>query len=599
MGTWLSEDHATGLANNRLAIIDVDGGKQPIRSTDGRFVIVFNGELYNFLALRRRLEAQGHRLVTRCDTEIVMEAYSEWGHGCLQHFRGMFAIAIYDAETRELFLARDRTGIKPLYYHMGPAGFYFASEMKAILGVSDVPRCLDYRAVADLLVLGYPVLPKTFFDGIAELEPGTWLKLSARGLEKGRYWKWSRTPASLSEPAALEQSERVITESLDEQLVSDVPIGAFLSGGIDSSLLTALLVKCLGRNLEAYTVAFAEADYDESPYARVVARHLGIPHTEITLDPKTSGVSLVNEILAQFDQPFGDSSAIPTYLLCREIRKSVKVVIGGDGGDEMFGGYRRFWYADLAKRLKGVPQSWLKASGNVLSQFKVLAPEAIRGGDRFLRAAAARNGRRLVDLSCYVFVDKLTDVLRPEVSRRIQAYTTSLVPYEDGSSDVGGGEFIDATIWSTLPGDYLRKIDIVSNAHGLEVRVPFLGEQVLAWSAQVPQHLKYSGRQNKLLLRKLAAKYLPKAIAEKQKAGFGIPLDTWLGKNGRTEIQALLDSPKARIAQLIRRDYVANLLSGFAQQTPDLRVRSRFNTYQQVYCLWALELWMNRWNPTL
>jgi asparagine synthase (glutamine-hydrolysing) len=598
-GMWLSGDHATGLANTRLAIIDIEGGQQPIQSADGRLRIIFNGELYNFMALRRQLEFLGHKLLTNSDTEIVLLAYREWGQRCIERFRGMFAFAIYDSTTQELFLARDRTGIKPLYYYSGPGGFYFGSELKALLCAPDVPRVLNYEALADFFVLGYPTLPRSFFAGIYELEPGTWLKVSSRGLAKGRYWKWNREPRQWDESRALEESEAAITDSLREHLVSDVPLGAFLSGGIDSSLLTALLVKVLGKVLQVFTVVFAESGYDESPYARAVAQHLGIPHTQIVLDPKNADPSLLDEILFQFDQPFGDSSAIPTYLICREIRKSVKVAIGGDGGDEMFGGYRRFWYADMAQRLARLPNCCAKTSGDILKQFTRVAPEICRKSQKFLRAVVAKGDQRLLELSSYIFPEKLAEVLEPAALKKLGPYLPSFATNGDISSNAGGGEFTDSTIRFALPGDYLRKIDAMSSAHGLEVRVPFLGEPVLACSAQIPLHLKYSRRRNKIILRKLAAKYLPRAIVEKPKWGFGIPLDSWLGAKGREEIRASLDSPHARIGQFVRRDYTANLLSSFVRQAPDLSKRSRINTYQQVYFLKALEVFLNRWNPAL
>ena len=597
-GTWISPDGTTGLANTRLAIIDIEGGKQPIHTPDGRFTIVFNGELYNFAEIRGDLEARGTKLLTNSDTEIVLAAYREWGESCLERFRGMFAVAIFDNKDQELFVARDRTGIKPLYYCDGPRGFYFGSELKAILKAPGVPRQLNYQALSDFLVLGYPVLPKTFFVGIDELEPGTWLKVSQRVVTSKRYWSWRRAPSRWTEPQAFEESEKAIIDSLREHLVADVPVGAFLSGGIDSSLLVALLVKALGRKPQVFTVAFPEARYDESPFARIVANHLGIPHTEIVLDANKGDVSLVNQTLSQFDQPFGDSSAIPTGLICREIRKAVKVAIGGDGGDEMFGGYERFWYADVARRLDSLPAFCVDASRRVLQPLKAFAPETCRRSDRLLRAMAAKNGARLVALSCYVYVDKLTEVLDEGVLRQIEPYVPSLS--SNGSNGkVGGGEFIDSTISFALPGDYLRKVDVMSGAHGLEVRVPFLGEHVLACSAQIPEQFKYSRRQNKMILRRLAEKYLPKEIVNKPKWGFGIPLDSWLGQQGREEIHGALSSPKARIAPLISRRHLESLLPGFVSQNPDLSRRSRFNTYQQVYGLWALELWLNQWNPTL
>jgi asparagine synthase (glutamine-hydrolysing) len=599
MGTWLSPEMDVGLGHTRLAIIDIEGGHQPIRSLDGRFVIVFNGELYNFRSLRKELEGLGHHFRTSSDTEVLLEAYIRWGPACLQRFRGMFALAIYDTQEREVFLARDRTGIKPLYYHCGPTGFLFGSEIKAVLRVPGVPRRLDYQALADFLVLGYPLAPKTMFLDLCELEPGTALRVSGRGIEKQRFWSWRPLPGSMGESEALEQTEAALTESLREHLVSDVPIGILLSGGIDSSLLVAILARVLREAMETFTVSFPEAAYDESPDAEAVASSLGVRHRKIVLDSRLADISLIQNILVQFDQPFADSSAIPTYFICKEIRRSAKVALGGDGGDEMFGGYRRFADADTAKLVGALPSPFLKLSGSMLAGIGGIAPHISRMGKRFIRSAASRDEGRFLALSCYTFPDDLPEMIEPAVIKTIGNYVPSMSLNGHGTSNPGGKEFVDSTVRYALPGDYLRKVDVMSSAHGLEVRVPFLGEHVLECAAKIPVHLKYSRKKNKIILRKLAEKYLPRTIVEKPKAGFGIPLDSWLGRNGREEVRSLLNSRNAGIRDVIRPEYSDLLLSGFVDQTWDASRRSRFNTYQQVYMLWGLEQWLARWRPVL
>ena len=599
MGTWLSPERNVGLGHTRLAIIDIAGGRQPIHSSDGQFVIVYNGELYNFRSLRKELEGLGHHFRTSSDTEVLLEAYVRWGPACLHRFHGMFALAIYDTKARELFLARDRTGIKPLYYHPGPSGFLFGSEIKAILQVPGVPRRLNYQAFADFVVLGYPLAPKTMFLDLSELEPGTWLRVSRRGIEKRRFWSWRQLSDGIGEAAALDQTQAALTESLREHLVSDVPIGVLLSGGIDSSLLVAFLAKMLREDLETFTVSFAEAGYDESQYASLVARSLGVRHQQIVLGPQLADISLIEEILDQFDQPFADSSAIPTYFICKQIRKSAKVAIGGDGGDEMFGGYRRFSHADMAKLVGTLPRPFLKASGTALGGVSGIVPHLSRMGKRFLRSAASRDEGRLIALSCYTFPDQLPEVIEPAVMKTIGKYVPSLSLNGNRTINPGGKEFVDSTVRYALPGDYLRKVDVMSSAHGLEVRVPFLGEHVLECAAKIPVHLKYSRSRNKIILRKLAGKYLPKAVVEKPKGGFALPLDTWLGRNGREEVRSILISRNAGIRDLVRPEYSEPLLSGFVDQNWNASRQSRFNTYQQVYMLWSLERWLARWNPTL
>ncbi len=598
-GTWLSPEMDVGLGHTRLAIIDLAGGRQPIQSTDGRFVIVFNGELYNFRSLRKELEDLGHCFRTSSDTEVLLESYIRWGPACLQRFRGMFAVAIYDTQEHEVFLARDRTGIKPLYYHCGASGFLFGSEIKAILRVPGVPRRLDYQALADFLVLGYPLAPKTMFLDVRELEPGTSLRVSRQGIEKRRFWSWLQFPSNMGESEALEQTQAALTESLREHLISDVPIGVLLSGGIDSSLLVAFLAKVLREDVETFTVSFAEAAYDESPYAEAVARDLGVRNRKIVLDPRLADISLIESILVQFDQPFADSSAIPTYFICREIRKSAKVAIGGDGGDEMFGGYRRFYHADMAKLAGTLPNKFLKATGAALGGIGGIAPHLSRMGKRFIRSAASRDEGRLLALSCYTFPDELPEMIEPAVMKTMGNYVPSMSLNGHGTSNPGGKEFVDSTVRHALPGDYLRKVDVMSAAHGLEVRVPFLGEHVLECAAKIPLHLKYSRKKNKIILRKLAEKYLPKAIVEKPKGGFGIPLDSWLGRNGREEVRSLLNSRGTGIRDVIRPEYSNQLLCEFVDQTWNGSKRSRFNTYQQVYMLWSLERWLGCWKPAL
>ena len=510
-GTWLSPEMNVGLGHTRLAIIDITGGRQPIHSADGRFVIVFNGELYNFRSLRKELEGLGHRFRTSSDTEVLLEAYVRWGPACLQRFHGMFAVAIYDTQAREVFLARDRTGIKPLYYHGGPSGFLFGSEIKAILQVPGIPRRFNYQAFADFVVLGYPLVPKTLFSDVSELEPGTWLRVSRQGMEKQRFWSWRQLPDAMGEADALEQTQTALTESLREHLVSDVPIGVLLSGGIDSSLLVAFLVKVLREDVETFTVSFAEAAYDESHYAGLVARSLGVRHQQIVLGPQLADISLTEDILDQFDQPFADSSAIPTYFICRQIRKSAKVAIGGDGGDEMFGGYRRFSHADMAKLVGTLPRPLLQASQTTLGIIAGMVPHLSRMGKRFLRSAASRDEGRLIALSCYTFPDQLPECIEPPVMKNIGKYVPSLSLNGNGTINPGGREFVDSTVRYALPGDYLRKVDMMSSVHGLEVRAPFLGEHVLECAAKIPVHLKYSRTRNKIILRKLAGRYLPKA----------------------------------------------------------------------------------------
>ena len=498
-----------------------------MQSWDDTYVIVINGEIYNYRELRSELKACGHRFHTHSDTEVVMEAYRRWGVDCLMRLRGMFAFALHDTKNGETFLARDRTGIKPLYYFDGASGFAFASEIKAILALPGVPRRLDPLALADYLVLGYPLFPRTMFADIREFPPGHFLRIDDSKRHWGEYWRWQHRPAAervTSFDEALALTREALIASVREHLIADVPVGAQLSGGINSSLIAAIASKELGRKISTFTVKFNEASFDESPVARETAHLLGTDHHELHLD--RGGIDLVGQVIDQFDQPFANFSAIPSWLLSAEILKSCKVVLSGDGGDEMFGGYPRFANADLARRFGGLVAPFEGMIERALP-IVVIKPDIVRAARRMLRAAAARNNGRLRALSCYVWAANLPTVLAPNLAACLPP---DPVPYppDQQLDDPGGQEFVDTTIRYALPGDYLRKVDIASSAHGLEVRVPFLGDHVLACSSKIENGIKYNRRSNKLLLRRMAAEYLPASVTDRGKSGFGIPLNSWI-----------------------------------------------------------------------
>jgi len=594
---YLNPNGTVALANARLAVIDVDNGHQPMTSDDGRHVLVFNGEIYNFQALREELRSSGYRFRTNSDTEVVLNAYRQWGSECVTRLRGMFAFAIFDTAAETLFLARDRTGIKPLYYYFRDGRFIFGSELKAILSAPIVPRKIHFPALADYFILGYPLAPATMFADCLELPPGHSLSLSKAGLTKRRYWKWcydnGRSELKQQDVPAWIESE--LTSTLREHLIADVPVGAFLSGGIDSSLLVSLIARQLKRNIRTFTVKFDEQEYDESPYARAVADFAKTDHCEIGIESGSYDFDLLSRIVDQFDQPFADSSAIPTYLLCREVRRHVKVVISGDGGDEMFGGYPRFQYARMAHALGRAPQWSLRCAERCNEALKGFAPEAVRKGRRLIRSARRRDPDRMLFLSCYLYPEDLENTLRPEVAAAIGAYRPNLSEGLQGPP--GAPEFVEATVAKVLPGDYLRKVDVMSCAHGLEVRLPFLGDRILESAAHIPTSKNFSWSGNKLLLRQLARKHLPTAVAKKRKWGFGVPFDSLLGLKGRQLMRAEL-SGSARLSSLLNPAHVECFLDAFAQKKWERHELSRWSLYQRVYMFWSLHRWLEKWQPT-
>lgn len=593
---WRHPEGLAGFGHTRLAIIDLETGQQPMHSRDGRFVIVFNGEIYNFRDLRVELEGLGHRFRTRSDTEVLLNAYRQWDADCLPRLNGMFAFAVFDSGQRKLFLARDRTGIKPLYYYHGPKGFIFGSELKSLLAWPEVPRRADIHALTDFLMLGYPLPPATCFRDCREVEPGTSLEFSRDHVQVTRYWHWRRHEEESKGSDPLERLDDDLRTAVREHLVSDVSLGAFLSGGIDSSLLVALCAAEGGPKLNTFNVRFGETAYDESTYAREVAAHVGTEHHEVVLQTSDGDLETVAYVLDQFDQPFGDSSAVPTYMICREIQKHVKVVIGGDGGDEMFGGYPRFMYADVIEVMRRIPRWSLRMTERALQMKFWHGEDTRRQGLRLVGAAKENGELGLLTLCSILRPKELQTVFHPHIAGQLSGYSPRFRS-GNGHRPSGGAELIDATVDCTLPGDYLRKVDITSSAHGLEVRVPFLSNRILEFAQELPNRMKYTLRTNKILLRKLARKYLPQRIATKRKQGFGIPFDTWIGDNGRREISSALLCPSSPIRDVVRPEYLSPLANQFASRIWDRSEISRYSLYQRIYALWSFERWLTRWRP--
>jgi asparagine synthase (glutamine-hydrolysing) len=596
---WLDANGRCSLGHARLSIIDLEGGAQPMHSSNGRYSIVFNGEIYNFQTLRKELQQRGRVFRTHSDTEVLLESYAEWGLDALQRLGGMFAFAIFDAEEGSILVARDRVGIKPLYYHWSDGKFAFASEIKSLLKLPGLPRRLDYRALADYMTLGYPIAPATFFADVRELPPGHWIKVCGPKMREECYWSWRRDEQDWSEAEALANTKETLLQTLEEHMIADVPVGAMLSGGIDSSLLVSLLAKELGVRVETFTVSFGERGYDESTYARVVAEHFGLVHRKISV-PSNSIADLdeIHVVLDQFDQPFFDSSAIPTHLLCRELRKHVKVAIGGDGGDETFGGYPRIFHADVACRLGQFPAPMLAAAESLCRPIGVFAPVVSRQIGKIVRAARHRGQERIFDFLTYANLPQLSSILTREACGRLGDYCPRVMADNRNESPADGRDMIDVTMNISLPGDYLRKVDVISMAHGLEVRVPFLGKRVLELASRIPHRFKHPARNSsKLLLRKMLRQYLPDEITRRRKSGFSIPLDSSLNLEKRKAIAAMLTDHNARIRPLIAAEFVQNFAGAFVSGQWKKASWSRTAIYQNVYMLWSLERWLAKWDP--
>lgn len=597
---WLGPD--VGLGHTRLAIIDLAGGAQPMWSASRQHVIVFNGEIYNYPELREQLLNLGYRFLTRSDTEVIWAAIDAWGieRGLLS-LRGMFAFALYNTRDRTLLLARDRVGIKPLFLANLPGGLAFGSEQKALLALPPVRRRLNPAGVHDYLGTGYATAPATCWADIEALEPGTWLQLGASGRRAGRYWSW--TPHESSEitlETATERVDATLRDAVRSHMIADVPVGAFLSGGLDSSLMIAAL-HGNREPIKTFSVGFGDPAYDEAPFAREVACQFNTDHVEVQVSAGEGDPDLFRTIVEQFDEPFGDSSCIPLYFICREVRKSLKVVLSGDGGDEILGGYTRYLHvrqiASLARLNGFLP--WLKPFADFAQhRFGRYGYQAVKAW-RFAQMPVAQ---RLSALQSYFPEEQRWSMYRPDFARlTARDGTTSdrlsrLIP--SGIQDPIQ-QFITAEMALRLHADYLRKVDVASSAHGLEVRVPYLDAKMLDLAAELPVNFKISGNgQTKLLSRRLARKYLPPSVGRRKKQGFSIPLDRWSGPAMRAFFQELLLDPGARCRSFLQPPWIRAVWDAFENpaSAPGL---SRYQRYQQLFLLVSLELWLRRWSPSL
>ncbi len=526
-----------GLAHRRLSIIDLAAGKQPMFNEDGNVCVVYNGEIYNFRGLVQELTALGHQFKTRCDTEVIVHAWEEWGAACTERFNGMFAFAIWDRNARVLFLARDRLGIKPLYYSFLSSGLLvFASELKGLMRHPQLSRQLNVSAVEDYLTFGYIPEPNSIYDGVQKLEPGHSLlvDIGANKQTIRPYWDLDFCAGDRDSPNLDELQEELtarLKEAVRLRMMADVPLGAFLSGGVDSSAVVAMMSDLTSDQVRTCSIAFHDSAYDESDYARTVARLFGTDHDEKTVE--VDDFSLLDRLVDVYDEPYADSSAIPTYRVCAAARESVTVALSGDGGDENYAGYRRYrlFVAEEAVR-SHIPTGIRKPVFGALGRYYPKldwAPRIFRGKTTF--QALARDSAAAYLRGVSVLPSELRRALYSgRFLSRLQGYDSREVfdrhleskEFPDPLSMV---QYLD--IKTYLVGDILTKVDRASMAHGLEVRVPFLDHEFVEWTAKIPSTLKLRRGEGKYLLKKSLEPVLPKPILYRKKMGFAVPLDRW------------------------------------------------------------------------
>ena len=592
------------LGFRRLSIIDLAGGHQPMSNEIDTVWIVFNGEIYNYRELKPQLEQYGHRFRTASDTECIVHAYEQWGNDCVRHLRGMFAFAIWNQQTNRLFLARDRMGQKPLVYRLADGQFTFASELKGLLQVPDAPREIDTRAVADYVTLQYVPHPRTMLRGYSKLPPAHWAEFNAAtgDLVVKRYWdipferpvsnhETDLAKSPIVEPAEWKSRLReTLTEAVRIRMRCDVPFGAFLSGGVDSTIITGLMQQQSERPIQTFSIGFSEKAFDERSYAREAAARLKTDHHEFIVDP--SAVEMLPRLIWHYDEPFADSSAIPTMSLSQVTRQFVTVALTGDGGDELFAGYDRYLAVDLASQIDRLPwflrtiltnPVWQKLPASVQQKSR------LRQIKRFLAALAQTPERRYAN-----WISIFDDARRPglfsaDFKQSLQGYDSAsflMQAYARCSEPDIVQRTTCVDMETYLPCDILTKVDIASMANSLECRSPFMDHHVVELAAKMPIGLKLQGRKGKRILIETFADLLPPSIQTRRKMGFGVPLDHWFRNSLRSMLIDTLLSSKCLGRGYFNPDAVRRLV--------DEHTSSRWDHSARLWLLLVFELWHQR-----
>ncbi len=579
-GEFLGNEMALGM--RRLSIIDLEGGHQPISNEDGSLHVVQNGEIYNYRELREDLHRRGHRFKTKSDTEVILHLYEEAGPACLDHLRGMFAIALWDEKEKRLLLGRDRLGIKPLYYTAGDGFLAFASELKAILQHPRVVRDLDLSAMDQYLTYLYVPSPQTIFQNIHKLLPGHRLVWSGGDCMVEQYWnlEFGGEPTQGNLEDAVEELRSVLQDSVRAHLVSDVPVGALLSGGLDSSSLVALMSRA-GYRPRTFSIGFDRRSHNELSYARAIARRYRTEHLEEMVEPEAA--QILPALVWHLDEPFADTSAVPTYSVARMARKHVKVVLSGDGGDELFAGYSWLRQSRLAERMALLPRRVRLALARKVGGFG--------RGQSFLEKVGrvARDSLATPELGFARRVSCWTDRLKwkgygPDL---IQASESSHWALLKMLRDPGVGDFGNRMLMADtrryLPDDCLAKVDRMTMAHGLEARVPLVDHRVAEFAARLPFAWKLHGMTTKFILKRAMEPFLPRLTLRQRKQGFNVPVDAWLRGPLQDIASSLLRSDRFRGRGLFKPTGIDAILSAHAQGKEHLG--------QQIWALLCLEIW--------
>ena len=581
-----------GLAMRRLAIIDLKGGQQPIFNEDKTAAIVFNGEIYNFQEIKKDLESRGHRFQTNCDTEVIVHLYDEYGADCVQHLRGMFAFAIWDSRDKSLFLARDRVGKKPiLYSHQKNGDLIFGSEFTALLSHPSISREVDFEAIDSYLSYLCVPAPQTAFKQIRKLEPAHWLRWKDGKIETRRYWQPDfAKKIKISETEAIEETTRILREATKLRLISEVPLGAFLSGGVDSSVVVALMAQESSTPVKTFSIGFEEQDFSELKYAKRVAEHIGAEYNEFVVRP--NALEVLPKLVEHYGEPYADSSAIPTYYVSKETRKFVTVALNGDGGDESFAGYERHVAMKIAETYHRFPEfarKLLIEKPIGLFPTSELKKSRVRDAKRFLQAASLPKNERYFRWMSTFNREAKSELYTKDFAETVSNQNPSAF-MDEWFAKANGSGILDATLLTDqmtyLPNDLLVKVDIASMANSLEARSPFLDHKVIEFAASLPENLKMQRFETKSLLKKVAAKLVPKEVVYRRKMGFGVPIGSWFRGEMKGFVREILLSEKSLKRGIAKYAVIEKYVNEHTNGERDHAA--------QVWTLLMLELWFQR-----
>lgn len=579
-GFYCTQEAVIGM--RRLSIIDIDGGHQPVHNEDRSVWVVFNGEIYNFKSLRQSLETQGHRFYTDTDTEVIVHLYEQYGEACVERMRGMFAFAVWDEKRKTLLLARDRLGIKPLFYTIVNGRLAFGSELKVLLQLPEIERKLSWGSINHLFSAMCTPSGESIIDGVHKLRPGHLLTASpARGVQVRQYWDVEFEPDyTKTEEYFVERLRELLEESVRLRLIADVPLGAFLSGGIDSSSVVATMARISSGPVKTFSIGFPDQDYSELDFARKVARQFGTDHYELVVDPNVIGI--IDDLAWYLDEPFGDSSAIPTYMVSKLAAEHVTVVLSGDGGDELFAGYDKYVKEKRERKLERIPRP--------LRQLAGLAGRAMQEGMKgrnFLMHLPFDGAERYFDTNILFREMEKASLFETDAYQHIQKDD----PRMGWAACLknGGGHWLSSLQYmdlkNYLPNDILTKVDRMSMAHSIEARVPLLDHKIVEFAATIPPELKLNGDTTKYIFKKAMQGILPDDILHRPKRGFAIPLGRWFRGQLSLYVRDLLLSRKSLERGLFRKSYIERLI--------ELNDRGR-SLDLQLWTLITFELWCRR-----